>query len=130
MHALGVFCYQLWKCMQISVGAKSRKRASRRHRRRPRNLLSAYARRKRKNIWLETHIWHAKRFHMTELWGYKIPNYANDRGVRAAYRDATTRCVLMVGRFSVLIFTFKIVFNLSSSVLDSLTFCFGLYRID
>jgi len=55
-----------------------------------------YARRKRRNVWLETHIWHAKRFHMTETWGYKVPNYPNDRGVRAAYRDATTRCVIMV----------------------------------
>jgi len=76
--------------------AKLRKRPSRRHRRRPKNLLTEYARRKRQNIWLETHIWHAKRFHMTKMWGYKIPNYPNDRGVRAAYRDATTRCVIMV----------------------------------
>lgn len=22
--------------------------------------------------WLETHIWHAKRMHMTELWGYRL----------------------------------------------------------
>jgi len=83
-------------CMQMADGSKLRKRPSRRYRRRPKNLLTEYARRKRRNVWLETHIWHAKRFHMTELWGYKIPKYPNDRGVRAAYRDATTRCVLMV----------------------------------
>ena len=83
-------------CMKGADSAKVRKRPSRRHRRRPKNLLTEYARRKRRNIWLETHIWHAKRFHMVELWGYKIPHYPNDRGVRAAYRDATARCAVMV----------------------------------
>ncbi|MES1920804.1 Ribonucleases P/MRP protein subunit pop1, variant 2 [Bonamia ostreae] len=24
-------------------------------------------------IWMETHLWHAKRMHMATLWGYKIP---------------------------------------------------------
>lgn len=23
--------------------------------------------------WLETHLWHAKRFHLTQLWGWKVP---------------------------------------------------------
>lgn len=23
-------------------------------------------------IWLETHIWHAKRMHMTEIWGHRL----------------------------------------------------------
>lgn len=38
------------------------KRPSRRYRRRPQNLLSEYNRRQRNHIWLETHIWHAKRY--------------------------------------------------------------------
>lgn len=40
--------------------------------RRPGYLLRDYERRQKKNVWLETHIWHAKRFKMVNLWGYKI----------------------------------------------------------
>lgn len=70
------------------------KRPSRKHRRRPRNLLAEYARRQRRHVWLETHIWHAKRFRMAELWGYKIPVSPCDKGIRAAYRS-TARHVLL-----------------------------------
>ncbi|XP_011269847.2 ribonucleases P/MRP protein subunit POP1 [Camponotus floridanus] len=70
------------------------KRPSRKYRRRPRNLLSEYYRRQRKKIWLETHIWHAKRFHMIDKWGYKIPNYSNDKSFRASYRATTQNCLL------------------------------------
>ena len=46
---------------------KKPKRPSRRYRRRPSNLLEEYNRRQRKgSVWLETHIWHAKRFHMAD----------------------------------------------------------------
>ncbi|VDN44076.1 unnamed protein product, partial [Gongylonema pulchrum] len=54
-----------------TAASKHRKKApSRFWRRRPRNLLLNYVRRQRKQIWLETHIWHAKRFRMIEKWGY------------------------------------------------------------
>lgn len=36
------------------------KRPSRKYRRKPNNLLKDYIRRQKKNVWLETHIWHAK----------------------------------------------------------------------
>lgn len=64
------------------------KRPSRKHRRRPRNLLADYARRQRRHVWLETHIWHAKRFKMADLWGYRIPLQPTDKGIRAAYRGS------------------------------------------
>ncbi|XP_064486845.1 ribonucleases P/MRP protein subunit POP1-like [Ornithodoros turicata] len=70
------------------------KRPSRKHRRRPRNLLAEYARRSRKHVWLETHIWHAKRFKMAEMWGYKIPVHPYDKGIRAAYRGAAHHVLL------------------------------------
>lgn len=71
-----------------------KKRPSRKHRRRPRNLLSEYNRRQRNKIWLETHIWHAKRFHMIDKWGYRIASYPNDRCFRANYRAAAKYCLL------------------------------------
>lgn len=70
------------------------KRPSRRYRRRPRNLLAEYKRRQRNKIWLETHIWHAKRFHMIEKWGYKIANYANDKCFKANYRAIAKHCLM------------------------------------
>ena len=71
------------------------KKPSRKHRRRPSNLLSDYSRRSRRIKWLETHIWHAKRFHMADnRWGYKLPDYPNDKGARAFYRAVSTKCVM------------------------------------
>ncbi|KOX78198.1 Ribonucleases P/MRP protein subunit POP1 [Melipona quadrifasciata] len=70
------------------------KRSSRRYRRRPRNLLAEYIRRQRNKIWLETHIWHAKRFHMIEKWGYRIASYANDKCFKANYRAMAKHCLM------------------------------------
>lgn len=70
------------------------KRSSRRYRRRPRNLLAEYTRRQRNKIWLETHIWHAKRFKMMEKWGYRIASYANDKCFKANYRAMAKHCLM------------------------------------
>lgn len=69
-------------------------RPSRKHRRRPGNLLDEYNRRKKNNIWLETHIWHAKRFHMIERWGYKIAYASCDKAFRACYRATSAHCLM------------------------------------
>ncbi|KAG5887847.1 hypothetical protein JTB14_005613 [Gonioctena quinquepunctata] len=70
------------------------KRPSRKYRRRPNNLSDEFTRRQRRITWLNTHIWHAKRFHMIEKWGYKLPNYGCDRGFRACYRATVKHCLL------------------------------------
>ncbi|KAJ9596564.1 hypothetical protein L9F63_012397 [Diploptera punctata] len=70
------------------------KRPSRKYRRRPKNLLLEYNRRQKKFVWLETHIWHAKRFHMIEKWGYKIADVPNDKCFRACYRATANHCLL------------------------------------
>ena len=36
--------------------------------------------------WLPTHIWHAKRFHMETLFGWKVPMLHTQRGAKAALR--------------------------------------------
>ncbi|GMS87296.1 hypothetical protein PENTCL1PPCAC_9471, partial [Pristionchus entomophagus] len=70
--------------------SKHRKKPpSRFARRRPMNLLLNYVRRQRSTAWLETHIWHAKRFHMVERWGYRLPDRSFQRAFRPIYR--TTR---------------------------------------
>ncbi|SPP78606.1 ribonucleases P/MRP protein subunit POP1 [Drosophila guanche] len=71
-----------------------RKRPSRKYRRRPGNLLKEYVRRQRKHNWLETHIWHAKRFHMVDRWGYRLANASCDKTYRACYRASVQHCLL------------------------------------
>ncbi|KAL1506338.1 hypothetical protein ABEB36_005722 [Hypothenemus hampei] len=69
-------------------------RGSRKYRRRPLNLQSEYARRQRRVKWLNTHLWHAKRFHMIEKWGYKLPKQPCDKSFRACYRATTQHCLV------------------------------------
>lgn len=71
-----------------------KKRPSRKYRRKPSNLMKEYLRRKQKNVWLETHIWHAKRYHMKELWGYKIPYAPTDKRYIASYKAVVEHCLL------------------------------------
>lgn len=71
-----------------------RKRPSRKYRRKPSNLLKEYSRRNKNHIWLETHIWHAKRFRMRKMWGYKVPYTPTDKRYKASYRAAVKHCLL------------------------------------
>lgn len=81
--------------MEKSGPNSTKKRPSRKYRRKPRNLMNEYERRKKRSgVWLETHIWHAKRYHMKELWGYKIPYTSTDKRYRASYRAAANHCLL------------------------------------
>ncbi|XP_053687463.1 ribonucleases P/MRP protein subunit POP1 [Sabethes cyaneus] len=73
---------------------EKKKRPSRKYRRKANVLSKEYERRKRTNVWLETHIWHAKRFHMLSKWGYKIPYTATAKNYRACYRATSNHCLL------------------------------------
>ncbi|XP_068616392.1 ribonucleases P/MRP protein subunit POP1 [Brachionichthys hirsutus] len=70
------------------------KRKSRKARRRHGNLLLEFNRRQRKNIWLETHIWHAKRFHMVKKWGYCLGDRPTYKCYRPCYRAMSSYCLL------------------------------------
>lgn len=72
------------------------KKKSRHYRRKPRNLMEEYTRRQREHVWLETHIWHAKRMKMIDAWGYRLADHPNDKGFRAAYRAVRNNCMLQV----------------------------------
>lgn len=37
------------------------------------NISLKYAKRQKHFVWLPSHVWHAKRFHMIKKWGYQIP---------------------------------------------------------
>ncbi|KAK6026092.1 ribonuclease P/MRP protein subunit POP1, partial [Ostertagia ostertagi] len=77
------------------TNTKHRKKPpSRYFRRRSRNLLLNYIRRQRKLVWLETHIWHAKRFHVIDRWGYRLPDRSFQRNFRPCYRDSVRHCTV------------------------------------
>ncbi|XP_074841774.1 ribonucleases P/MRP protein subunit POP1 [Carettochelys insculpta] len=66
----------------------------RKARRRHINLVVEFNHRQKKNIWLETHIWHAKRFHMVKKWGYCLGDTPTTKSFRACYRAMTKDCLL------------------------------------
>ncbi|EJD74850.1 ribonuclease P/MRP protein subunit POP1 containing protein [Loa loa] len=78
----------------VAASKHRQKPPSRFWRRRPRNLLLNYIRRQRKHVWLETHIWHAKRFRMIQKWGYNLPFCSYQRAFRPSHRDAMRHCVV------------------------------------
>ncbi|XP_031589392.1 ribonucleases P/MRP protein subunit POP1 [Oreochromis aureus] len=82
----------------LQAGSKKKKEPakskSRKARRRHGNLLLEFNRRQRKNIWLETHIWHAKRFHMVKKWGYCLGDRPTYKCYRACYRAMSSHCLL------------------------------------
>ncbi|EDO39382.1 predicted protein [Nematostella vectensis] len=67
---------------------------SRRQRRKTSNLMEEYSRRQRQHMWLETHIWHAKRMKMVEKWGYRLAENPTDKSFKAAHRAVTHNCLL------------------------------------
>ncbi|KAJ1833894.1 Ribonucleases P/MRP protein subunit pop1 [Coemansia sp. RSA 2711] len=62
--------------------------SSRYKRRRARATREEYELRQAGKRWLETHVWHAKRMRMKELWGTMVAETPNERSHRAAYRAA------------------------------------------
>ncbi|KAM4633237.1 ribonucleases P/MRP protein subunit POP1 [Polymixia lowei] len=81
----------------LKAGPKKKEQAknkSRKARRRHGNLLLEFNRRQRKNVWLETHIWHAKRFHMLKKWAYCLGDRPTYKCYRASYRAMSSHCLL------------------------------------
>lgn len=51
--------------------------------------------------WLETHLWHTKRFHMGNLFGWSVPLVHTGRGTAAALRLAQTNCTVQDATWSI-----------------------------
>lgn len=45
-----------------------------------------YGHRQKKFTWMPTHVWHAKRFHMTKRWGFQVPFSPNQKCFRLTSR--------------------------------------------
>ena len=73
--------------MAPNEGGELLRSRCRRHRRKLKYLLNEFERRSQKTgAWMETHIWHAKRFHMSAKWGVKYPLRCSDKSDRSTYR--------------------------------------------
>eukprot|EP01129_Flabellula_baltica_P008161 TRINITY_DN3219_c0_g1_i1.p1 TRINITY_DN3219_c0_g1~~TRINITY_DN3219_c0_g1_i1.p1 ORF type:complete len:598 (+),score=128.36 TRINITY_DN3219_c0_g1_i1:3-1796(+) len=74
--------------------SKKKKRRYRTIKRRSNRFLRDYGKRQIDKKWLDTHLWHAKRFHMVNKWGYRIGRTPTNKGARAAYRSCRTHSVI------------------------------------
>ncbi|KAI0688915.1 POP1-domain-containing protein [Earliella scabrosa] len=51
-------------------------------------------RRQRDKTWLETHIWHAKRMHMDNMWGYRLALTPTEKSFRPSHRASVHGSIL------------------------------------
>lgn len=79
---------------------KGKKPDNRYKKRRPGTLAEEYLRRQGTKRWLETHIWHAKRMKMVEIWGYKLAEHSNEHGIKSAYKSSHHQCILQDSSYS------------------------------
>ncbi|KAH7340957.1 ribonucleases P/MRP protein subunit POP1-domain-containing protein [Rhizoctonia solani] len=48
----------------------------------------SFAKRQQNKAWLETHLWHAKRMHMSDVWGYRLAERPTAKSYRPSHRAA------------------------------------------
>eukprot|EP00375_Theileria_parva_P000244 XP_762913.1 hypothetical protein [Theileria parva strain Muguga] len=66
----------------------------RKDRRRKLNRLEEYQQRCSRNKWLETHLYHAKRFKMDSVWGYRLAITPTQKSKRRFLRYLKHKCVI------------------------------------
>ncbi|KAI0304514.1 ribonucleases P/MRP protein subunit POP1-domain-containing protein [Multifurca ochricompacta] len=54
----------------------------------------AFARRQKDKRWLETHLWHAKRMHMENMWGYRLAIKPTEKSFRPSHRASVHGSIL------------------------------------
>lgn len=59
----------------------------------PRGNLK-YSKRQKQYVWLGTHVWHAKRFHMIKRWGYQIPLAPSQKCFKSINRAARHNTII------------------------------------
>ncbi|CEF66983.1 Ribonucleases P/MRP protein subunit POP1 [Strongyloides ratti] len=107
--------------------SKHRKKAPSRYwRRRPINLYKNYIQRQRLYRWLETHIWHAKRFRMKAIWGFKIPDKSFQRSHRPIYRSSKIHSTVIDISYLKCI---QIIGDSQESIIDKMNLCCGVGKL-
>ncbi|KAJ3083856.1 hypothetical protein HDU99_005421 [Rhizoclosmatium hyalinum] len=81
------FKYRQRAIDQISKEKPQPIKKSRRAKRRPGAIFEMFQKRSKEDKrWLDTHLWHAKRFHMGHKWGFMVGLHPNDKSTRANFR--------------------------------------------
>ncbi|KAH9924259.1 POP1-domain-containing protein [Epithele typhae] len=73
-----------------SLGRRNPKQGKARKVKRTTDLL----RRQKDKAWLETHIWHSKRMHMEEMWGYRLAVTPTEKSFRPSHRASIHGSIL------------------------------------
>lgn len=82
--------------MEAADEQVKKKPPSRKQKRKPSSMRKVYCQRQRSSVWLETHIWHAKRMTMVGKYRFRLAEHCNDKGVRAAHRSLVNGCLMSV----------------------------------
>ncbi|KIY46529.1 POP1-domain-containing protein [Fistulina hepatica ATCC 64428] len=53
-----------------------------------------FLKRQKNKKWLETHLWHAKRMHMGDLWGYRLALQPAEKSFRSSHRASVHGSIL------------------------------------
>ncbi|KAH8917099.1 POP1-domain-containing protein [Atractiella rhizophila] len=56
--------------------------------------MARWARRQSEKKWLNTHLWHAKRMHMVDVWGFRLAHRPTEKTHRATYRASLHGCTV------------------------------------
>ncbi|KAH6912558.1 ribonuclease P/MRP protein subunit [Coprinopsis sp. MPI-PUGE-AT-0042] len=54
----------------------------------------SFLKRQKNKIWLETHLWHAKRMHMENMWGYRLATHPTEKSYRPSHRASVQGSII------------------------------------
>lgn len=69
-------------------------RRPRKDRRKPRSLAAEFGCRHARTAWLETHLWHSKRMHMANRFGFRLATSCTQKNRRRLFRLARRRSLM------------------------------------
>ncbi|BAM40822.1 uncharacterized protein TOT_030000084 [Theileria orientalis strain Shintoku] len=79
---------------EMTKNAPKASKRIKKNKRKKLNRLEEYQKRYQKNKWLETHLYHAKRFKMDSVWGYRLALTPTQKSKRRFLRYLKQRCVI------------------------------------
>ncbi|KAF8631784.1 hypothetical protein AX17_004999 [Amanita inopinata Kibby_2008] len=77
-----------------SVRKKSKSKVPKRGRARKLTRTETLLKRQHDKLWLESHLWHAKRMKMENKWGYRLAIYPTEKSFRPSYRASVQGSIL------------------------------------
>ncbi|TPX51035.1 hypothetical protein SeMB42_g02051 [Synchytrium endobioticum] len=82
------------KTQEANEPPRRERKPSKRRKKLVKSTQEEYKSRQLTKRWLETHVWHAKRMKMVELWGYRLADHPNEKSLRSSFRAGKTQCCI------------------------------------